>query len=321
MYFRPIYGSWNCSKQISFQMNKIVSSIDIGTNTITLLIAKIHKNKISSLYHSEHIASLGEGLVKNNQIKSSSIKRCVKYLLEFKKEIKKYNVKKEFCVATSALRQAKNKNFVLSQFHKINVFPKIISGNDEAKYIGNIVLHEFPNDIKNTLVVDIGGGSTELIHLYNSKIINVDSLNIGSVTLFEMFFSDPIKDKNLTSSKHFLLKLLNNSFLKNNSFSSIIGVGGTITSLSAIYNNIIPYNPNLVHKSSISINSFDFFIHEFFNKTIHERSLHPLLEQKRARVIPAGFFIFKEIMNYNNFKSLLVCEKGLRWGVILNKKS
>ena len=139
--------------------------------------------------------------------------------------------------------------------------------------------------------------------------------------LYEKFFSDPVENKNLISSKNFILSLLNNSFLKNHSFENIIGVGGTITSLSAIYNNIIPYNPNLIHKSSISKNSFDFFEKEFFNKSIVERSLHPLLELKRARVIPAGFYIFKEIMNYNNFKSLLVCEKGLRWGVILNKKS
>ena len=90
-------------------MKKIVSSIDIGTNTVTLLIAEIYKSKITPLYHSEHIASLGKGLSNNNYIKSESIDRCLTFLSEFKNHIKKFNVEKELCIATSALRQAKNR--------------------------------------------------------------------------------------------------------------------------------------------------------------------------------------------------------------------
>ena len=134
-------------------MNKIFSSIDIGTNTLTLLIAKIYKSKIKSLYQLEYITSLGEGLSNNNLIKSNSIERCIKYLIKFKKKIKEYDVEIELCVATSALRQAKNSPDVINQFNSIGIFPIIISGIDEAKYIGNIVKYEFPNSINNTLVV------------------------------------------------------------------------------------------------------------------------------------------------------------------------
>ena len=300
-------------------MNKIFSSIDIGTNTLTLLIAKIYKSKITSLYQLEHITSLGEGLSNNNLIKSNSIERCIKYLIKFKKKIKEYDVEIELCVATSALRQAKNSPDVINQFNSIGIFPIIVSGTDEAKYIGNIVKYEFPNNINNTLVVDIGGGSTEFIYFNKSKIKLVESMNLGSVTLFEKCFSDPIIEKNILSSKNFILEKLNNSFIKNLDFDTIIGVGGTIASLSAIYNKIIPFNANKVHKSTIPINSLEFLSDELLNKTFLERSLHPVLELKRARVIPAGFLIFNQIMNYKKFNELLVCERGLRWGVIIDQ--
>ena len=300
-------------------MNKIFSSIDIGTNTLTLLIAKIYKSKIKSLYQLEHITSLGEGLSNNNLIKSNSIERCIKYLIKFKKIIKEYDVEIELCVATSALRRAKNSPDVINQFNSIGIFPIIVSGTDEAKYIGNIVKYEFPNNINNTLVVDIGGGSTEFIYFNKSKIKLVESMNLGSVTLFEKCFSDPIIEKNILSSKNFILEKLNNSFIKNLDFDTIIGVGGTIASLSAIYNKIIPFNANKVHKSTIPINSLEFLSDELLNKTFLERSLHPVLELKRARVIPAGFLIFNQIMNYKKFNELLVCERGLRWGVIIDQ--
>ena len=301
-------------------MNKIVSSIDIGTNTITLLIAEIKNSKINDLFQAEYITALGEGLSKNNLIKLESINRCVKYLTNCKKIIKKYNVEKEFCVATSALRQAKNNHEVISRIKSTGCLPIIISGNEEAQYIGNIVKHEFPDYINNTLVVDIGGGSTEFIYFSNSKINEFSSIDMGSVTLFEKFLSDPLLNDDIKSCNSFIQKQLENSFLKDKTFDNIIGVGGTITSLSAIFNKIYPYNANKIHKSKISINALNFLKRELINKNLLERSKIPVLEYKRAYFIPAGFLIFNQIMNLNDFNELFVCEKGLRWGVLLEQK-
>ena len=298
-------------------MAKIVSSIDIGTNTVTLLIAKIDNSKIISVFEAEEITSLGEGIHQNGLIKETSINRCIKYLTKYKKYIKKFNVEKEICIATSALREAKNSHSVLKKINSINIFPKIISGIQEARLVGDIIKYEFANNLNNSLVIDIGGGSTEFILFKNSQIIDVESINLGSVTLFEKFFSDPITNDAIIQSMSFVINLLNNSFIKNHSINHLIGVGGTITSLSAMYNKIIPYNSKLVHKSLLPATSFDFFSNILLKSSFQKRSQHPLLDSKRARVIPAGYIILKEIMNYKNFNNVLVCERGLRWGALL----
>lgn len=298
-------------------MKKIIASIDIGTNTVSLLIAEISQSKISQLFHSEHITALGEGLSSNNYIKTESINRSIKHLFEFKKIIKKYNVQKELCVATSALRQAKNKISVINKIKSIGFFPLIISGKEEAQYIGNIIKYEFPNIINNTLIIDIGGGSTELIYFYKSKIKLIQSIEIGSVTLFEKFFSDPINKTNINECVKHINYKLNNSILSGLKCSNIIGVGGTITSLSALFNNVFPYNPKKVHKSILPINSINYLSNQLLNNTIEERTNISLFEYRRARVIPAGLLIFSQIMTLNGLKKLLVCEKGLRWGVLL----
>ena len=299
-------------------MRKIISSIDIGTNTVALLIAEIYKSKIKTLYHSEHITSLGEGLSHNKYIKSDSINRCLSFLNEFKSYIKKFNVEKELCFATSALRQAKNRTAILNKIKNIGIFPKIISGYEEAQYIGKIVKFEFNDNIKNALVIDIGGGSTELIYFYNSKIKLIESIEIGSVTLFDMFFSDPINNLDLQNCKNYIYDKLSHSILNKIDCSNIVGVGGTVTSLSAIYNNIFPYDPAQIHKSIIPSNSIKHLSKKLLNNTINKRASIPVLEYQRARVIPAGFLIFEQIMNYNKFNKMLICEKGLRWGVLLD---
>ncbi len=300
-------------------MPEIISSIDIGTNTVTLLIAKIDNFKIVPLHQKEFIVGLGEGIVKNNLIKKESIYNCIKSLIECKNTIAKYNVDKELCVATSALRQAKNQKEIIKQIHAIKCYPKIISGNHEAKYIGNLVKFEFSNLCDNALIIDIGGGSTELIYIKNSKIQVVQSLNLGSVTLFEKFFSDPISESHVLSCNKFISEKIRNSSIKNITFTNLIGVGGTITSLSAIYNKIFPYNHNKVHKSILPIKSLDFFDEKLLYNKISDRMNIPILEYKRAKVIPAGFLIFSFIMKNFNFNKLSVCEKGLRWGVILDQ--
>ena len=300
--------------------NKIISSIDIGTNTITLLVAKINQSSIFPLYEKEFITSLGEGLSINKSIKKDAIDRCLKNLITCKSIIKKYNVEDEFCVATSALRQAKNKNKIIKKINEINIYPKIISGAEEANLIGTVVKNEFPLLCKNALIIDIGGGSTELIYFKNYKIEYKRSFEIGSVTLYEKFFSDPINKSNIDSC----INYINDKFYEisiNEKIDFLIGVGGTITSLSAIYNNIFPYDKKIIHKSKIPKEAFNVLDEKLLYNSVLDRLKIPILKYKRALVIPAGYLIFSFLFKKFFFDEVSVCEKGLKWGVIFNKLS
>ena len=300
--------------------NKIISSIDIGTNTITLLVAKINQSKILPLYEKEFITSLGEGLSLNKSIKKDAIDRCLKNLITCKNIIKKYNVEDEFCVATSALRQAKNKTKIIKKINDINIYPKIISGAEEANLIGTVVKNEFPLLCKNALIIDIGGGSTELIYFKNYKIEYKRSFEIGSVTLYEKFFSDPINQSHVDSC----INYINDKFYDisiNEKIDFLIGVGGTITSLSAIYNNIFPYDKKIIHKSKIPKEAFNVLEKKLLYNSVLDRLKIPILKYKRALVIPAGYLIFTFLFKKFFFDEVSVCEKGLKWGVIFNKLS
>ena len=105
-----------------------------------------------------------------------------------KKKNAAFNVTNNLCVATSALRRANNSTVVLNKINSIGFFPTIISGEEEAKYIGNIVQYEFPDKINNTLIIDIGGGSTEFLYYKNKKLAFYESVGIGAITLYEEFF-------------------------------------------------------------------------------------------------------------------------------------
>ncbi len=297
--------------------NKIISSIDIGTNTITLLIAKINQSRILPLYEEEFITSLGEGLSINKSIKKAAIDRCLKNLITCKNIIKKYNVEDEFCVATSALRQAKNKTKIIKKINDINIYPKIISGDEEANLIGTVVKNEFPLLCKNALIIDIGGGSTELIYFKNFKIEYRRSFEIGSVTLYEKFFGDPINQSNIDSCTNYINNKFNDISI-NKKIDFLIGVGGTITSLSAIYNNVIPYDKKIIHKSKIPKEAFNILDKKLLYNSVLDRLKIPILKYKRALVIPAGYLIFSLLFKKFFFDEVSVCEKGLKWGVIFN---
>ncbi|MAV59076.1 MAG: hypothetical protein CMG07_03890 [Candidatus Marinimicrobia bacterium] len=298
--------------------NKIISSIDIGTNTITLLVAKINQASIFPLYEKEFITSLGEGLSINKSIKKDAIDRCLKNLITCKNIIKKYNVEDEFCVATSALRQAKNKTEIIKKINDINIYPKIISGDEEANLIGTVIKNEFPLLCKNALVIDIGGGSTELIYFKNYKIKYKRSFEIGSVTLYEKIFCDPINQSNIESCLNYINNKFNDISI-NNKIDFLIGVGGTITSLSAIYNNIIPYDKQIIHKSKIPKKAFSLLDKKLLHNSVLDRVKIPVLEYKRALVIPAGYLIFSFLFKKFFFNEISVCEKGLKWGVVFNE--
>ena len=149
--------------------SKTYASIDIGTNTVTMLVVKHYNHRLSVLFEQECITRLGEGLSKTKHISPNSIGRCKKALLLFKNILTRYRVHETYCVATSALRDALNQKFVISEFNSGGFFPQVITGSEEAKYVGSSIKYEFPNLLKNTVCIDVGGGSTEVILFQNKK--------------------------------------------------------------------------------------------------------------------------------------------------------
>jgi exopolyphosphatase / guanosine-5'-triphosphate,3'-diphosphate pyrophosphatase len=192
-----------------------IASIDIGTNTILLLIAKVTDSKIIPLHNEYRIPRIGKGIKANHPITQEKIDLFIKILIEYKKIIDSYNCELVIANATNAMRLASNSKEIIEMvFNETGFLINIISGEEEAKlsFLGAASIND-SNDI--FLVIDIGGGSTEIIYGQNKKIIFSKSFQIGAVSLTEKYFkhNPPFKEEILNALNEIkqVFEELNNS--------------------------------------------------------------------------------------------------------------
>ena len=296
----------------------ICASIDIGTNTLLLLIADVIDGKIVKILADEHqIARLGEGLNKAGIISDNAIMRASRILHDYKHIISEHNVELVRASATSAMRDANNSNEVRELFETILNSPiEIIAGIDEARisYLGTI--EDLSN--KSDIVLDIGGGSTEIIVGNNGVITYSKSLQIGAVRLTESFFPDfKSKKENLESAREQITKMFDGLELTETD-GNLIAVAGTPTTIAAIDLQLPQYNAHLIHNHRLELDRLESIVEVFVNKTskelVEEYNVHP----NRADVILGGALILLEFLKYTAKSSLLVSCKGLRYGLILD---
>jgi exopolyphosphatase/guanosine-5'-triphosphate,3'-diphosphate pyrophosphatase len=162
-----------------------LASIDIGTNTIRLLIADIETNgEFKRILQRMEITRLGENFVKGRGILQDAIKRSIEVLEEYSNLIKKYNAKKTFAVATSVFREANNSDGFLKRAYKSTGLEiRVISGIEEARigFLG--IVSVMGSLIDKTLVIDVGGGSTEFLIAKGESPITAFSLDLGAVLI------------------------------------------------------------------------------------------------------------------------------------------
>lgn len=293
---------------------RILSAIDIGSNTILMLIAKDLGNKRYEILQDVHsIARLGEGLAKTGIINDQAIQRAEKILENYKRICDDFGVIQIKSVATSAIRESKNGKEVSQRLSSVigsNV--EIISGNEEAylSYIGTIDTDDL------CTVVDIGGGSTEFICGEKGELNYKISIKTGAVKITEKFFpSHPPKTNQLQQAEEEIKKNLNEidkSILQ----GYLYAVAGTPTTLASIAKGIKEYDYAQIDGTTLTLEFLHKILKEFIKfsiiEIIEKYSIHP----KRADVITAGTIILKCILEILNRNSFVVSAKGLRFGVL-----
>jgi exopolyphosphatase / guanosine-5'-triphosphate,3'-diphosphate pyrophosphatase len=297
-------------------MSKCVAVIDLGTNSLISIIANISKNKISILEENYQIIKLGEGIAENNLISDNAIKRCIQGFGTISKLLIKNNVSTINCIATSALRDALNSLQIINLIkNKFDIKIQVISGIQEANYITIATLNEFDLKSKTSLIFDIGGGSTELIFLKNEKIIHIESINIGSVRSTESFFhATQFKIEDVDKLESYIDTVLNRLPILN--INIAIGIAGTITTLSSVKLGLESYSSEIIHKSKLTIDDVQILKTQFIQNWIDKFKGIKGLDPQRSEIILAGCIICEKIMIKYNLKSILVSDKGLRWGVL-----
>ena len=315
---------------ISPVKNKLLAAIDIGTNTFRLLIAKVQrendngiKYSIKEIHSERTITRLGQGIPEKGLIQKGPITRSISALKKFSDIILEYGVYKTSAVATGALRDAENSDEFIKKVKEITELDiKIITGEEEAKKTLSGILIDIkqPNT---ALMVDIGGGSTELIFSKKGTPSIVQSLNLGVVYLAGTYMKhDPPLDKELNQmaakiSQEIMAHV--KTFKKHISEdTACIGTAGTITTLAAVSQGLTEFEHSKIHGMKITIEKIKSIFSDIASVTAHERAQYIPFERERLDIIVPGTRILLTLMEAFGFKEVMVSNYGLREGILID---
>ena len=297
-----------------------VASIDIGTNTILLLIAKVEGGRIHPLHEIETVTRLGEGLQKNGILLQQAMDRSIQTLAQYLKRSQEMGVQEIAAAGTSALREAKNsQDFLKLAKGKLGLSIEVISGEEEARLSFLAVARDLQEWEKPIHVVDIGGGSTEFILGKGDQIDQWVSLPIGSVRFKEEFLhSDPVQEEEWEKMERKIRESLVNVPHPQET-ASMVAVGGTATTLASVEQGLEDFVAGKIHRFVLGREALKNQLLLYRSKTIEERKKIPGLPPARADVILAGGAILYLAMEELRCPAVLISCHGVRYGLLYKK--
>lgn len=306
-----------------YQDKNIKGVIDIGTNSCRLFIAELENTsegkKIKrELVKDVEIVKLGEGVNKTHNLNPEAIKRTLDCLKKYKEKASSYGVENIRAFATSAVRDAENREVFLQEVSKLGIKIECISGKTEAalNFLGNSLV--FKDRI---LVVDIGGGSTEFTLGKDKTIDFIQSINIGAVRATEKFFSDnDYSDEKIEKCRSWIRKNLEIlKTIKDRDFK-LIGVAGTATTQISVRDKMEIYDSSKVHMATLTLDELKENLSLFLSKNFEERKKIVGLEEKRADVIIAGTLILLTILEELKQDKIIISESDNLSGAITREE-
>ncbi len=304
-----------------------VASIDIGTNSTHLLIAEINLElkSFSIKFTDKSTTRLGERDEDGN-LSEESIQRALETLKRFKEYCASNGVKQIITAATSAVREAPNgKDFIQRVQSDIGIKIELISGFEEARLIYLGVLSGMALEDKSYVIIDIGGGSTELILADKKDALALTSARVGAVRLKNDFFKkDPISSDRSRFLKIFIQGSLEpsvgkiNSRLKNDKPVSLIATSGTAISLGNLILSDLDQPKQKMHGYKFTLKNLRFVLEKLIKMPIHEIKKIATLSERRAEIIIPGAMILHTAMEMLNFNELTISERALREGLVVD---
>jgi exopolyphosphatase/guanosine-5'-triphosphate,3'-diphosphate pyrophosphatase len=295
-----------------------VAAIDIGTNSVLLLVASGSTDKLVPLLERATITRLGEGVDRTRRLDPRAVERTLACLSEYASELRAQQVDALEVVGTSAMRDAEGgSEFVAAAEALLGVRPRTIDGLEEARltFAGSLSGLGLQGAVS---VFDVGGGSTEIIHgdaRATDSPASAVSLDIGSVRLFERHVrSDPATRDELRLVATDIRRALA-SAPPGDPQSALVGVAGTVTTLAAIELRLDDYDPARVHGHSMSFESVSAIADRLAAMDLSARRALAGLEPKRADVIVVGAEIVRQVMLWAQKSSVRVSDRGVRWGL------
>ncbi len=298
-----------------------LAAIDLGTNSVRCIIVEVDKSgKYRVLDDEKATVRLGEGIAREGAISQAAWQRTMEALSRMKKIIDGYGVTGVETVATSALRRAANgADFVRAVKETIGLSIAIISGEEEAELAALSALHNFDMEGTRYAMVDIGGGSVEVITAFGNHIDEICSLGLGAVVLTETHVTtDPLSEKEYLRLRRHIRKVLKSAFPPEEfPVHCLLGSGGTMTSIAAMVMAMRKEEYGSVHGYEVFRSEVVHLLAMLLRKNLKERKTVPGLNPDRADIIIAGVAVVDELMEFFKANLLKINERGIREGLIL----
>lgn len=299
---------------------KKIAAIDIGTNSMRLMLCEIVDNAIAKKEKELIITRIGKDVSKTGLITEKSFVRNIDALKYFKNKADRYGAEEIFTIATSAVRDALNgEAFAADAKSQAGVDVRIISGEEEAELGLKGVISEIENPLESILVIDIGGGSTELVLGNKDKIDYSVSIPVGTVRMTEQFVTgNPISNEDVVNMKNKLNELFKKplEYFSKKKIDRVIAIGGTATTIAAIFHGLSIYSPAVVHNTVINNGFIDSTFEMLKDMPIQARCDIKGLQKERADVIPAGIYILKHLIEGLQKDSIIISENDNLEGII-----
>jgi len=287
--------------------------IDIGTNTLLLLIVDEKLQRVVDLCR---FGRLGKGLDASGRLADEAGAKSLDICREHRRVMTEHGIGKPHVIGTQALREAANAgDFVRPAQDILGAEIEIIAGPREAELAYLSVARTFPElGDECFVVVDVGGGSTELITANDGGVVNAASVPIGAVRLTERYLaSDPPAVGEALRLDDKIDRALAPLSLPQG--VPIIGTAGTATTMAAFSLGLTTYDPDKVTGHKLSADEVHQLRQRLFAATTAQRREMPGIEPQRADVIAAGVAIYHRVMYKIGAPVLITCDRGIRWGL------
>jgi len=302
--------------------HKRLAALDIGTNSIRCIVVEVvGGDKFRVLDDEKATVRLGRNLVSGGDIAPDAWERAMENLLRMKKIVDGYGVDAVEAVATSAVRRAANGTaFIRAVKERTGIRARVISGEEEARLVSLSGLHNFDLEGVRYAMVDIGGGSVEIVTALGSRIEEFYSLELGAVALTERFLGqDPVtRQQYLRLQKHVRAALKQSFGGEEASAQCLVGSGGTMTSIASMVMAIRRESYDSAHGYEILRSDIVHLLAMLLRKDLSERKEVPGLNPDRADIIVAGVAVVDELMRFFDANVLRINERGIREGLILD---
>ncbi|MFA5774863.1 MAG: DUF501 domain-containing protein [Ilumatobacteraceae bacterium] len=301
---------------------RVVAAIDIGTNSTNLLIVDADGNELA---REVHVTRLGEGVAATGSLNQDAMSRTLQRLAKYKTLIDSHGVESVRVVATEASRRASNVNLFLNDVAALTgVTPELLPASDEGRLTYDGALGGLPISSEKTIVIDIGGGSTEIM-IGSSALEHVISIPIGAVVITEKeLHHDPPKPEELTNAIGLATDFVEDIIREQPGIrdaTRVFGVAGTIVTIGAVELGLHSFDAARLHGLVITRGAVEDVFRTLATETLADRRHNPGLPEQRADIIVGGCCVLVGIMRKLQLNSITVSTRNILDGIVAELRS